>query len=96
MVLDPMYKLEHGSDDAQRGRNVVRTLGELEVGREQYKDDYILNQLARSRFRVGVKKANYSHNNQDVGGYRNECRSSFSPSVCPCIHPDILFQDVIH
>lgn len=47
-----MYKLEHGSDDKQRGKSVIKTIGQIADERNQYKDDYIINKIAREKFRV--------------------------------------------
>lgn len=52
MATDAMFKLEHGSDDLKKGKAVVMTLNNLEGRREEWKDDYILNKLARQKFRV--------------------------------------------
>jgi len=52
LATDAMFKLEHGSDDQKKGKSIVSTLSQLEDRREQYKDDYILNKIARERFRV--------------------------------------------
>ena len=52
MVTDAMFKLEHGSDDIQKGKKAKSNLGSLEVSRNEWKDDYMLNKLARQKFRV--------------------------------------------
>ncbi|XP_045159726.2 coiled-coil domain-containing protein 130 homolog [Mercenaria mercenaria] len=51
MVTDAMFKLEHGSDDIQKGKKAISNLGSLEVRRDEWKDDYMLNKLARQKFR---------------------------------------------
>ena len=57
MATDAMFKLEHKSDDVDRGKKVLSNLGMLEVRRDEWKDDYILNKIARNKFRVsGVDK----------------------------------------
>ena len=48
-----MYQLEHGSDDRQKKKVAIPTLTELEEKNEVFKDDYILNMIARNKFRVG-------------------------------------------
>jgi hypothetical protein len=52
MANDAMFKLEHTSDDVKKAANVQMSVGQLENRRSDYKDDYILNKLARSKFRV--------------------------------------------
>ncbi|KAL4236251.1 hypothetical protein ACF0H5_004638 [Mactra antiquata] len=56
MVTDPMFKLEHGSDDIQKGKKALHKITSLETRREEWKDDYILNKIAREKFR-NEKKA---------------------------------------
>ncbi|VDI24189.1 coiled-coil domain-containing protein 130 [Mytilus galloprovincialis] len=56
LATDSMYKLEHGSDDKQRGKSVIKTIGQIADERNQYKDDYIINKIAREKFR-NEKKA---------------------------------------
>lgn len=50
--MDAMYKLEHGSDDVQKGQDKKRSLAQLESSRFSMKDDYMLNRMARDKFRV--------------------------------------------
>ena len=52
MATDAMYKLEHGSDDHKKGKTTVATLGQMEDRNSSFKDDYLLNKLARGKFRV--------------------------------------------
>ena len=52
MATDAMFKLEHGSDDQKKGKAAVMTLSNLEGRRDEWKDDYVLNKLARQKFRV--------------------------------------------
>ena len=54
MATDPMYKLEHGSDDKQKGTDQKANLAQLEQSRVSMVDDYILNRMARDKFRVRV------------------------------------------
>lgn len=56
LATDSMYKLEHGSDDKQRGKSIIPTIGQIADERNQYKDDYIINKIAREKFR-NEKKA---------------------------------------
>lgn len=51
MATDAMFKLEHGSDDHKKGRAVVMNLSNLEGRRDEWKDDYVLNKIARQKFR---------------------------------------------
>lgn len=55
LATDPMYKLEHGSDDRQRGKETQLTVAQIEDIRDAWNDDYTLNKLARDKFR-GEKK----------------------------------------
>ncbi|XP_061180506.1 coiled-coil domain-containing protein 130 homolog [Saccostrea echinata] len=55
MANDPMFKLEHTSDDVKKAANVQMTVGQLEDRRSEYRDDYILNKMARSQFREEKK-----------------------------------------
>lgn len=52
MANDPMFKLEHTSDDVKKSSSVQLSVGQLEKKRSEYQDDYSLNKLARSKFRV--------------------------------------------
>ncbi|CAH1775350.1 unnamed protein product [Owenia fusiformis] len=56
MVNDPMFKLEHGETDKVKHKKSLPNLGELASIQDQYRDDYMLNKLARNKFR-GEKKA---------------------------------------
>ena len=53
MATDPMYKLEHGSDDKDRGKVTQMSVAQIEDMRDSWNDDYMLNKLARNKFRVG-------------------------------------------
>lgn len=52
MANDPMFKLEHTSDDVKKSSSVQLSVGQLEKKRSEFQDDYSLNKLARSKFRV--------------------------------------------
>ena len=52
MATDPMYKLEHGSDDKDRGKVNQMSVAQIEDMRESWLDDYMLNKMARNKFRV--------------------------------------------
>lgn len=64
LATDAMYKLEHGSDDVQKGKSIIPTIGQIADGRDQYKDDYIINKIAREKFR-NEKKAIKTAENVD-------------------------------
>ncbi|ESO94507.1 hypothetical protein LOTGIDRAFT_161207 [Lottia gigantea] len=51
MATDAMFKLEHGSNDQEKGKKSIMTLSQLEDRMDSYKDDYILNKIARNKFR---------------------------------------------
>ncbi|XP_060072311.1 coiled-coil domain-containing protein 130 homolog [Ylistrum balloti] len=55
LATDAMYKLEHGSDDKDAGKSRVMNLGQIEGQRGQWKDDYMINKLAREKFRMEKK-----------------------------------------
>lgn len=55
LATDPMYKLEHGSDDQYRGKSSVPSIAQIEDMRDAWQDDYILNRLARNKFRVRMR-----------------------------------------
>ncbi|XP_033736884.1 coiled-coil domain-containing protein 130 homolog [Pecten maximus] len=55
LATDAMYKLEHGSDDKDAGKSRVMNLGQIEGQRDQWKDDYMINKLAREKFRMEKK-----------------------------------------
>ncbi|XP_046327927.2 coiled-coil domain-containing protein 130 homolog [Haliotis rufescens] len=55
LATDAMYKLEHGSDDHQRGRSVHHNLHHIEESREDWKEDYLLNKALREKFREEKK-----------------------------------------
>ncbi|KAL5016233.1 hypothetical protein ScPMuIL_005822 [Solemya velum] len=52
MATDAMFKLEHGTDDRSKGQSRVPSLGEIEGYMSMKKDDYLLNRLARDKFRT--------------------------------------------
>jgi len=54
MATDAMFKLEHVSDDTKKGTKALSSLSSLEERREEWRDDYELNKLARSKFRVRI------------------------------------------
>ncbi|XP_069127802.1 coiled-coil domain-containing protein 130 homolog isoform X2 [Argopecten irradians] len=56
LATDAMYKLEHGSDDKDAGKSRVMNLGQIEGQRDQWKDDYLINKLAREKFRTEKKQ----------------------------------------
>ncbi|XP_076440746.1 coiled-coil domain-containing protein 130 homolog [Babylonia areolata] len=56
LATDPMYKLEHGSDDKQRGQTTQMSVAQIENSREVWLDDYMLNKIARNKFREEKKQ----------------------------------------
>ncbi|CAG5122071.1 unnamed protein product [Candidula unifasciata] len=56
LATDPMYKLEHGTDDQQKGKAKVMSLAQIEESRMSMLDDYILNRIARDKFRAEKKQ----------------------------------------
>ncbi len=52
---DAMYKLEHGSEDKSILKNRVPGLKQIEALQLNKKDDYLLNKLARNKFRVSIR-----------------------------------------
>ena len=54
LALDAMYKLEHGVEDKVKVKQAIPGLGQLEQVQALKKDDYLLNKLARQKFRVRV------------------------------------------
>ncbi|KAK3580942.1 hypothetical protein CHS0354_006967 [Potamilus streckersoni] len=57
LANDAMFKLEHGTDDQQKGKAVIMGLGQIAYRRSEWKDDYLLNKLARNKFRSEKKAA---------------------------------------
>lgn len=52
LVLDSMYKLEHSSNDLDKGKTAAPRLAQIMEIKSSQKDDFSLNQLARKKFRV--------------------------------------------
>ena len=46
---DPMFALEHLTYDVQKQTDTLPTMEKLEQRQEKWKDDYILNKLARNK-----------------------------------------------
>ncbi|XP_041357617.1 coiled-coil domain-containing protein 130 homolog [Gigantopelta aegis] len=55
LATDAMYKLEHGSDDSQMSKSRMPNLADIEDTKEVHKEDYLLNKLARHKFREEKK-----------------------------------------
>ncbi|XP_022101763.1 coiled-coil domain-containing protein 130-like [Acanthaster planci] len=51
LATDPMFKLEHGTDDTKKLEAVAPTLHELEQTQTTWKDDFELNRMLRQKFR---------------------------------------------
>ncbi|KAH9523454.1 hypothetical protein Btru_040050 [Bulinus truncatus] len=56
LATDAMFKLEHGSNDQQKGAEKTSSLAVLEESKISMKDDYILNRMARDQFRAEKKQ----------------------------------------
>ena len=54
LSLDAMYKLEHGFDDKKKSATAFPGIKHLEMRQAVYKDDYMLNKLARKQFQVEI------------------------------------------
>ena len=52
MAADAMYKLEHGVSDKDKIKAAKPTIHQLTQMQYDKKDDYLLNKLARNKFRV--------------------------------------------
>ncbi len=52
MSIDPMFSLEHEVNDVGKLAKLMPTLRELEEVKSDWKDDYRLNSMMRSVFRV--------------------------------------------
>lgn len=46
---DPMFALEHLTDDVQKKDTSLPTLEKIENRQKQWKDDYMLNKIARNK-----------------------------------------------
>ncbi|KAK6989988.1 coiled-coil domain-containing protein 130 [Biomphalaria glabrata] len=56
LATDAMFKLEHGSNDQQKGAEKTQSLAVLEESKISMQDDYILNRMARDQFRAEKKQ----------------------------------------
>lgn len=52
---DPMFKLEHGKQDVEKAKKTMPSLSELAELREDWIDDFALNQASRRKFREEKK-----------------------------------------
>lgn len=57
LVLDSMYKLEHSSNDLDKGKTAAPRLAQIMEIKSSQKDDFSLNQLARKKFRESKQAA---------------------------------------
>jgi len=46
---DPMFALEHMTDDVQKQTDTLPTMERLEKHQAKWKDDYIINKIARNK-----------------------------------------------
>ena len=51
---DAMYRLEHGSDDKNKLKSAIPGIKQIQALQMDKKDDYLLNKLARRKFRVSM------------------------------------------
>lgn len=49
LETDPMFALEHRTDDVQKKSDAVPTMEKLEERQGRWKDDYLLNKAARNK-----------------------------------------------
>ncbi|CAI9728195.1 Hypothetical predicted protein [Octopus vulgaris] len=92
LVKDAMYKLEHGSDDKQKLVTGLPSLAELEEKQEVYRDDFILNSLARSKFREHKKSEQASlEADQEI-----QKRSSLSIPLVKEHEDDVRLAGLLH
>uniref|UniRef100_A0A0L8GWL1 Coiled-coil domain-containing protein 130 n=2 Tax=Octopus bimaculoides TaxID=37653 RepID=A0A0L8GWL1_OCTBM len=92
LVKDAMYKLEHGSDDKQKLLTGLPSLAELEEKQEVYKDDFILNSLARGKFREHKKSEQASlEADQEI-----QKRSSLSIPLVKEHEDDVRLAGLLH
>ena len=49
LETDPMFALEHLTDDVQKKSNVAPAMEKLEQLQGKWKDDYLLNKAARNK-----------------------------------------------
>ena len=47
-----MYKLEHGATDKSSQKAALPGIAQIEARQGLYKDDYMLNKMLRTKFRV--------------------------------------------
>lgn len=52
LETDSMYKLEHGVKDKEKLQRAAPSLSELQEAQSAWRDDFALNSLLRSKFRV--------------------------------------------
>ncbi|CAH8650523.1 unnamed protein product [Heterobilharzia americana] len=55
LATDAMYHLEHDFTDKKKANDVMPVVGELQINRLAYEDDFALNQIARKKFREAKK-----------------------------------------
>lgn len=54
-MLNPMLKLDHTANDAEKALEEAPRIAKLKELRERFKDDYAVNSLARKKFREEKK-----------------------------------------
>ncbi|KAJ1134825.1 hypothetical protein NDU88_001271 [Pleurodeles waltl] len=51
LETDPMYRLEHGTEDQKKLQKAIPTLANIQEAQSAWKDDFALNSLLRKKFR---------------------------------------------
>ncbi|KFM71934.1 Coiled-coil domain-containing protein 130-like protein, partial [Stegodyphus mimosarum] len=55
LVMDSMFRLEHGVADKAKQKTLAPSIVQLEEYKEKWKDDYMLNKALRQKFRESKK-----------------------------------------
>ena len=56
LISDAMFKLEHSIEDKQKARRAAPTINQIKHMRDEWSDDYAINQLLRKKFRDEKKE----------------------------------------
>ena len=55
LISDAMFKLEHSIEDKQKAKRAAPTINQIKHIRDDWQDDYAINQLLRKKFREEKK-----------------------------------------
>lgn len=77
MMTNAMYKLEHEVDDKLKVKKIAPTLTRLEEIRDDWKDDFAVNQLMRKKFRAERKDIQQQKASDDDFKERKNLPDSF-------------------